>query len=78
MRESRYVSLIPRTTLHSDSEQFHPNQSESFDPLVRCLTCRVVLAQIVILKQCPANSKRGRDLARSNRAGNWRSTRFSF
>jgi hypothetical protein len=22
MREARYVSLIPRTTLHSDSEQF--------------------------------------------------------
>jgi hypothetical protein len=27
MREARYVSLIPRTTLHSDSEQypFPPN-----------------------------------------------------
>jgi hypothetical protein len=23
MREARYVSLIPRTTLHSDSEQVH-------------------------------------------------------
>jgi hypothetical protein len=23
MREARYVSLIPRTTLHSDSEQLH-------------------------------------------------------
>ncbi len=25
MREARYVSLIPRTTLHSDSEQLQPD-----------------------------------------------------
>ncbi len=45
MREARYVSLIPRTTLHSDSEQYQPCNSK----IVKSILFASRMAQYVVI-----------------------------
>jgi hypothetical protein len=56
MREARYVSLIPRTTLHSDSEQSPPSHNVSVvtNLLIRCLCCLHPPLKMPLLSSIPS------------------------
>ncbi len=58
MREARYVSLIPRTTLHSDSEQVEP------DILLRN-ECWYSRRRYIPPKKCVKVQQKGETLLRS-------------